>query len=76
VTADRERLERAIAAQEALRDVSGFTAMSGRMDAELVAGMMNAIWARLDLVVAQHGVGGLTSTSAISAAPPPARPQR
>jgi class 3 adenylate cyclase/tetratricopeptide (TPR) repeat protein len=36
-------------------DVSGFTAMSERMDAELVAGLMNAIWARLDLVVAQHG---------------------
>ncbi len=32
-------------------DVSGFTAMSERMDAELVAGMMNDIWARLDKVV-------------------------
>ena len=36
-------------------DVSGFTAMSERMDAELVAGMMNDIWARLDLVVTEHG---------------------
>ncbi len=36
-------------------DVSGFTAMSERMDAELVAGMMNGIWARFDLVVTEHG---------------------
>ncbi len=92
MTADREQLERAIAAQESLRgvvpdevlevavgalrhqladldaaasrrrqvtvlfaDVSGFTAMSERMDAELVAGMMNDIWARFDLVVTEHG---------------------
>ena len=92
MTADREQLERAIAAQESLRgvvpdevlevavgalrhqladldaaasrrrqvtvlfaDVSGFTAMSERMDAELVAGMMNNIWARFDLVVTEHG---------------------
>ncbi len=91
MTADREQLERAIAAQESLRgvvpddvlevairalrrqlsdldaaasrrrqvtvlfaDVSGFTAMSERMDAELVAGMMNDIWARFDLVVEEH----------------------
>ena len=36
-------------------DVSGFTAMSERMDAELVSAMMNDIWARLDLVVTEHG---------------------
>jgi class 3 adenylate cyclase len=36
-------------------DVSGFTAMSERMDAELVAGLMNAVWSRLDLVVTEHG---------------------
>ena len=35
-------------------DVSGFTAMSERMDAELVAGLMNDIWARLDMVVEEH----------------------
>ena len=36
-------------------DVSGFTAMSEHMDAELVSGMMNDIWARLDVVVTEHG---------------------
>jgi class 3 adenylate cyclase/tetratricopeptide (TPR) repeat protein len=36
-------------------DVSGFTAMSERMDAELVADMMNEIWARLDVVIKEHG---------------------
>ena len=90
--ADRQQLEMAIAAQEALRgtvpddvidmavgalrrqldplgaaaqrrrqvtvlfaDVSGFTAMSETMDAELVANRMNDIWARLDVVLTQHG---------------------
>ncbi len=89
---DQHQLERAIAAQEALRgivpdevvdsavaalrrqlatldaaaprrrqvtvlfaDVSGFTAMSEQMDAELVSGMMNDIWRRLDVVVTSHG---------------------
>ncbi len=36
-------------------DVSGFTAMSERLDAELVADIMNDIWARLDRVIADHG---------------------
>jgi class 3 adenylate cyclase/tetratricopeptide (TPR) repeat protein len=36
-------------------DVSGFTAMSERMDAELVAELINRIWSRLDVVVADHG---------------------
>ncbi len=36
-------------------DVSGFTAMSEHMDAELVSEMMNDIWARLDVVVTEHG---------------------
>jgi class 3 adenylate cyclase/tetratricopeptide (TPR) repeat protein len=90
--ADRQQLELAIAAQEALRgtvpddivdlavdvlrrqlvtvdagaqrrrqvtvlfaDVSGFTAMAEGMDAELVANVMNDIWARLDIVVTQLG---------------------
>ena len=89
---DQQQLERAIAAQEALRgivpdevvdsavaalrrqlatldaaaprrrqvtvlfaDVSGFTAMSEHMDAELVSAMMNDIWTRLDVVVTSHG---------------------
>jgi class 3 adenylate cyclase/tetratricopeptide (TPR) repeat protein len=36
-------------------DISGFTSMSERMDPELVANLMNDIWARLDVVVAKHG---------------------
>ena len=36
-------------------DVSGFTAMSEGMDAELVADVMNDIWARLDVVITEHG---------------------
>jgi len=37
-------------------DVSGFTAMSGRLDAEDVATVMNALWTRLDAIV--HAFGG------------------
>ncbi|HEY1279025.1 MAG TPA: adenylate/guanylate cyclase domain-containing protein, partial [Acidimicrobiales bacterium] len=92
MTADRQQLELAIAAQESLRgtvpddvvdaavaalrrqlvgadpteqrrrqitvlfaDVSGFTAMSERMDPELVADVMNDVWARLDVVIVEHG---------------------
>ncbi|MBU1747421.1 MAG: AAA family ATPase [Chloroflexi bacterium] len=36
-------------------DVSGFTAMSEKMDAEDVAEMMNALWARLDAAITVHG---------------------
>lgn len=36
-------------------DVSGFTATTGTMDAEDVSDMMNALWRRLDVVVAAHG---------------------
>ncbi len=36
-------------------DVSGFTAMSSELDAELVADAMNDVWERLDAVVAAHG---------------------
>ena len=90
--ADRQALQRAIAAQEALRgtlpdevvdaavqalrrelaemeaatprrrqvtvlfaDLSGFTALSESMDAELVSDLMNGLWARLDVVVTDHG---------------------
>ena len=36
-------------------DVSGFTSMSSRLDAEVVAGVMNELWARLDAVITDHG---------------------
>jgi class 3 adenylate cyclase len=36
-------------------DVSGFTSMSSRLDAELVAARMNELWARLDAVITDHG---------------------
>ncbi len=36
-------------------DVAGFTAMSETMDAEDMTEMMNAIWQRLDAVIASHG---------------------
>ena len=36
-------------------DVSGFTAMSERLDAEQVADTMNSLWARLDQVIRIHG---------------------
>ena len=36
-------------------DVSGFTSMSSRLDAELVADVMNELWSRLDTVIAAHG---------------------
>ncbi len=36
-------------------DVSGFTAMSESLDPEIVAELMNTLWARLDKVVVDHG---------------------
>ena len=36
-------------------DISGFTAMSEKMDAEDVAEIMNALWGRLDGVIRDHG---------------------
>jgi len=36
-------------------DVSGFTAVSERMDAEEVRDTMNALWRRLDAVITAHG---------------------
>jgi class 3 adenylate cyclase len=36
-------------------DVSGFTAMSESMDAEVVAELMNELWEQLDEVVIDHG---------------------
>lgn len=36
-------------------DVSGFTAMSESLDPEIVAELMNSLWARLDMVVVHHG---------------------
>lgn len=36
-------------------DVSGFTAMSEALDAEVVGETMNALWARLDGVIVEHG---------------------
>lgn len=36
-------------------DLSGFTAMSARLDPEAVASVMNELWARLDAVVVEHG---------------------
>ncbi len=62
VAALRERLT-ALGRSEARRrqvsvlfaDVSGFTAMSERLDAELVADAMNELWTRLDAVVTTHG---------------------
>jgi class 3 adenylate cyclase/tetratricopeptide (TPR) repeat protein len=36
-------------------DVSGFTSISSRLDAEVVAGVMNDLWSRLDKVITDHG---------------------
>jgi class 3 adenylate cyclase/tetratricopeptide (TPR) repeat protein len=36
-------------------DVSGFTAMSERMDAEAVSDRMNALWQRVDAAIVAHG---------------------
>jgi len=36
-------------------DVSGFTAMSERADAEEVSATMNALWSRLDTAIVDHG---------------------
>ena len=36
-------------------DVSGFTSMSSQLDAEVVAGVMNELWSRLDAVISEHG---------------------
>lgn len=36
-------------------DISGFTAMSERLDAEEVNNIMNALWERLDATILQHG---------------------
>ncbi len=36
-------------------DVQGFTAMSGEMDPEDVAEVMNSLWARIDQVIIDHG---------------------
>ncbi|MGD9701544.1 MAG: adenylate/guanylate cyclase domain-containing protein [Acidimicrobiia bacterium] len=36
-------------------DVSGFTSMSSRLDAEVVAGVMNELWSRLDAIITDHG---------------------
>jgi class 3 adenylate cyclase/tetratricopeptide (TPR) repeat protein len=36
-------------------DVSGFTSMSSRLDAEVVASVMNELWSRLDQIVVEHG---------------------
>ena len=36
-------------------DVSGFTSMSSALDAEVVADVMNELWARLDTIVTDHG---------------------
>ena len=36
-------------------DVSGFTAMSEQLDAEVVAEVMNELWRRLDAVITDHG---------------------
>ena len=44
-------------------DVAGFTALSEPMDAELVAALMNELWARVDGAI-DATVGGSTSTSA------------
>jgi class 3 adenylate cyclase/tetratricopeptide (TPR) repeat protein len=62
VAALRQQLERLQAAAPRRRqvtvlfaDVSGFTAMSEKLDAELVAATMNEIWARLDVVITDHG---------------------
>ena len=36
-------------------DVSGFTAMSERLDPEDVSSLMNRVWDRLDAVIVEHG---------------------
>lgn len=36
-------------------DVSGFTAMSEKLDAETVTELLNALWAHLDRVITNHG---------------------
>lgn len=51
--AGRERRRRQVTVVFA--DVSGFTAMSESLDPEVVAELMNTLWARLDQVVVDHG---------------------
>ena len=36
-------------------DVAGFTALSETLDAEVVARLMNELWASVDAVIEQHG---------------------
>ena len=36
-------------------DIAGFTAMSERLDAEVIAGLMNELWDDVDSVVVDHG---------------------
>ncbi|HNT54510.1 MAG TPA: tetratricopeptide repeat protein [Anaerolineaceae bacterium] len=36
-------------------DISGFTAMSERMDAEDVSDLMNRLWERIDQIIIEHG---------------------
>ncbi|REK23689.1 MAG: hypothetical protein DWQ40_02055 [Actinobacteria bacterium] len=57
-----ESLERSSATEDQRKqvtilfaDVKGFTAMSGEMDPEDVADIMNSLWARLDQVIEDHG---------------------
>jgi predicted ATPase/class 3 adenylate cyclase len=38
-----------------LGDISGFTMLGESMDAEVLSGLMNEVWAVLDSVVAEHG---------------------
>jgi class 3 adenylate cyclase/tetratricopeptide (TPR) repeat protein len=62
VAALRHRLETSGAGAQRRRqitvlfaDVSGFTSMSSDLDAEVVAGLMNELWSRLDSVITEHG---------------------
>jgi class 3 adenylate cyclase/tetratricopeptide (TPR) repeat protein len=69
VAALRDQLQRAAPVESAARepaerrrqvtvlfaDLSGFTAMSSELDAEVVADSINRIWARVDAVIAEHG---------------------
>ena len=46
-------------------DIAGFTPLSERMDPEVLAGTMNALWQRIDVAIVAHG-GATTNTWAMA----------
>ena len=55
IDATQEMPERRGQATVLFADVAGFTRLSERMDAELVARLMNELWIALDDAISRHG---------------------